>query len=339
MMTRRGTRGGPRAGPVADPARPRHIPVLLRRVLEHLAPHDGATYIDATFGAGGYTRAILDDAACRVVAVDRDPAAVTGGADLAAAYSDRLLVLEGRFSALDTLTAAAQLGTVDGVVFDLGVSSMQLDQAERGFSFQSEGPLDMRMSGSGSSAADLIATLKETDLADLIFGLGEERRSRAIARAIVRRRDEQPIETTRELADIVSRVIGRRAPDDKHPATRTFQALRLAVNDELAEVTAGLAAAERLLKPGGRLVVVSFHSLEDRIVKRFLTERSGRAARNSRHAPDLGSTREASFRILNHKPVTPDSDEVDENPRARSAKLRAAERTEARAWPAEVAQT
>ncbi|MCL4765166.1 MAG: 16S rRNA (cytosine(1402)-N(4))-methyltransferase RsmH [Hyphomicrobiaceae bacterium] len=332
-MAGRGTRGGlgPARGEATD--RIRHTPVLLQPVVEHLRPEDGAVCIDATFGAGGYTRAILAAARCRVLAIDRDPAAVAGGADLAAAHPGRLDIRQGRFSELEAIAADAGLTAVDGVVFDLGVSSMQLDEPERGFSFQSDGPLDMRMSRTGLTAADLVNTLGEGEIADILFHFGEERRSRAIARAIVRARAREPLTRTLELARVVAQMFGGRKIEGRHPATRTFQALRIAVNDELGEVAAGLSAAERLLRPGGRLVAVTFHSLEDRIVKRFLAERAGRTSGTSRHLPEIVRRRAASFRIVNHRPVSPDEEEIAANPRARSAKLRAGERTEASSWP------
>jgi 16S rRNA (cytosine1402-N4)-methyltransferase len=318
-----------------DGTRPRHIPVLIQSVLMYLRPQGGATYIDATFGAGGYSRAVLEAADCRVIAIDRDPTAIGGGQDLKNAYPERLILLQGPFGDMERLLAEAGTSAVDGVMLDLGVSSMQLDEAERGFSFQEDGPLDMRMSSEGPSAADLVATLSESELADILHDLGEERRARAIARAIVKARGEGPVTRTSQLVDIVTRVLGRPRPgEDKHPATRTFQALRLAVNDELGELARGLTAAERLLKPGGRLVIVTFHSLEDRIAKRFLAERSGRAGRGSRHVPDAAPPREPSFRLVNLKPISPGEEELKANPRSRSAKLRAAERTAAPAWPA-----
>lgn len=332
-MAGRGPQGDLSAARGEAMDRSRHTPVLLIPVLQHLQPKDSATYIDATFGAGGYTRAILDSANCNVLATDRDPGAVAGGADLAAAYAGRLKIRTGRFSELEEIARDAGLAEVDGVVFDLGVSSMQLDEADRGFSFQTDGPLDMRMSREGPSAADLVNTLDETELADILFHFGEERKSRAIARAIVRARSQEPLTRTLQLARVVSQVLGSRKIEGRHPATRTFQALRIAVNDELGEVAAGLAAAERLLKPGGRLVVVTFHSLEDRIVKRFLAERAGKAAGSSRHLPQVAQQRSESFRIVNQRPVIPDEEEVAANPRARSAKLRAGERTDAPAWP------
>jgi len=332
-MAGRGPQGDLSAARGEAMDRSRHTPVLLLSVVEHLRPRDGAAYIDATFGAGGYTRAFLDAANCRVLAIDRDPTAVAGGADLAAAYPGRLDIRQGPFSELETIAADAGLSEVDGVVFDLGVSSMQIDEPERGFSFQSDGPLDMRMSGEGPTAADLVNTLDEVELADILFHFGEERRSRAIARAIVRARTQEPLTRTLQLARVVSQVLGGRKIDGRHPATRTFQALRIAVNDELGEVAAGLAAAERLLKPGGRLVVVTFHSLEDRIVKRFLAERAGKTAGSSRHLPQVAQQRAPSFQFVNHRPVTPDEEEIAANPRAQSAKLRAGERTDAPSWP------
>lgn len=302
-----------------------HIPVLGRRVAEFLnIRHDGL-YVDATFGAGGYSRAILALGA-RVVGIDRDQTAIAMGAGLVEAAQGRLLLSEDRFSNLEPACRELDIDGVDGVVFDLGVSSMQLDRAERGFSFRHDGPLDMRMGGDGPSAADLVAAAGERDLAAIIFLLGEERHSRAVARAIVRARGESPIATTKQLADIVSSVV-RAKPGDIHPATRTFQALRIFINDELGELVTALAASERLLAPGGRLVVVSFHSLEDRIVKTFLADRSKTPA-GSRHMPELAAPA-PTFTVLTKKPVTADEAEIAENPRARSAKLRAAERNEA----------
>jgi 16S rRNA (cytosine1402-N4)-methyltransferase len=301
-----------------------HVPVLLDQVISHLAPRDGGAYIDGTFGAGGYAAAILGAAVTRVIGIDRDATAIAGGRILADASAGRLALVDGRFGVLDALASGLGVEVADGVVLDLGVSSMQLDTPGRGFSFRHDGPLDMRMGREGPSAADVVAAATERDLADIIFNLGEERHSRAVARAIVAARRERPIVTTGALADIVSRVVHGRT-GDIHPATRTFQALRLFVNDELHELECGLAAAERILKPGGRLVVVSFHSLEDRIVKTFLAGRSG-AVGGSRHLPEK-SAEAATFRTLTRRPVTPDDAETDENPRARSAKLRAAERT------------
>jgi 16S rRNA (cytosine1402-N4)-methyltransferase len=304
----------------------RHVPVLLSEVIANLAPHDGGVYIDATFGAGGYTAAILAAANTQVIGIDRDPTAIAAAQAQVEAAAGRLTLVKGEFAALDRIARDLGIESADGVVLDLGVSSMQLDTPERGFSFRLDGPLDMRMGAAGPSAADVIVQRSERDLADIIFLLGEERRSRAVARAIVAARRERPIATTRALADIVARVVHGR-PGDIHPATRTFQALRLFVNDELAQLAGGLAAAERILKPGGRLVVVSFHSLEDRIVKNFLSARSG-TERGSRHLPET-AVAPATFELVTRRPVVADDAEVDANPRARSAKLRAAIRTAA----------
>ncbi|UPJ64336.1 16S rRNA (cytosine(1402)-N(4))-methyltransferase RsmH [Bradyrhizobium sp. 191] len=315
-----------------------HIPVLGREAVAHLAPREGGVYVDATFGAGGYSRAILEVPGTRLIAIDRDRTAIAGGAGLVERSAGRLMLVEGRFSDLAEICAAQGVEAIDGVVMDVGVSSMQLDQAGRGFSFRLDGPLDMRMGQTGPTAADVIARASEGDLADIIYLLGEERHSRRIARAIVADRQETPFTTTRALADLVGRVV-RSKPGDIHPATRTFQALRIFVNEELDELQAALAAAERMLKPGGRLVVVSFHSLEDRIVKNFLTERS-RTGGGSRHLPEVAQVT-PSFRVLTRRPVVAGEDDVAHNPRARSAKLRAAERTaapahetdEASPWP------
>ncbi len=297
--------------------------MLGRRVVDWLSVRDGGLYVDATFGAGGYTRAILATAGARVLGIDRDQNAIAQGATLVQEAQGRLDLVEDCFS---NLGALAGVGTADGVVFDLGVSSMQLDEAARGFSFRRDGPLDMRMGRSGPSAADVVARASERDLAAIIFALGEERHSRAVARAIIKARGEAAVTTTRALAEIVAGVVHSR-DSAIHPATRTFQALRIFVNDELGELARGLAAAERVLKPDGRLVVVAFHSLEDRIVKTFLTERS-RAPAGSRHRPEVKSGA-ATFRVLTRRPETPDEAEIVANPRARSAKLRAAERTDA----------
>jgi 16S rRNA (cytosine1402-N4)-methyltransferase len=324
---------GDETGRVAAGAPARHVPVLARQVLSFLNVRDGGVYIDGTFGAGGYTRAILGVAQAQVIGIDRDPSAIARGFDLVEAAGGRLTLVEDNFSTLDTVAESCGLAAVDGVVLDLGVSSMQLDEAERGFSFRFDGPLDMRMGASGPSAADVVALASERDLADIIFRLGEERHSRAVARAIVAARRETPIRTTRALADIVSRVV-RVRPGDIHPATRTFQALRIFVNDELGELAMALTAAERILKPGGRLVVVAFHSLEDRIVKTFLAER-GRVQAGSRHRPEV-ATAPPTFQLLTRKPVVADEAEIAENPRARSAKLRAAERTDAVPWNRDV---
>src|SRR5262252_9215972 len=303
-----------------------HVPVLLHQAIDYLAPRDGGVSFAGTFGAGGYAAAILHAADARVIGIDRDASAIAGGQVQADAAGGRLTLIEGRFAALDTIAFSLGIAAADGVVFDLGVSSMQLDTPERGFSFRHDGPLDMRMGRDGPSAADVVAIAAERDLADIIFNLGEERHARAVARAIVAARRQRPIVTTGALANIVGRVVHSR-PGDIHPATRTFQALRLFVNDELRELEGGLAAAERVLKPAGRLVVVSFHSLEDRIVKTFVAIRSGDSG-GSRHMPER-MPQAATFRALTRRPVTPDDAEIDENPRARSAKLRAAERTDA----------
>ena len=328
-MVRRQSGGGP-----TDAGRARHIPVLLAEVLASLKPQDGATCIDGTFGAGGYTRAILEAADCSVLALDRDPSAILAGQELKHEFGDRLTLVESRFSELDEAAREQGVAPVDGVVLDIGVSSMQLDQAERGLSFMSDGPLDMRMSSSGMSAADVVNEVDEEDLAGIIYALGEERRSRPIARAIIKARGQSPIATTRALAEIVSRAVGGRRGDPQHPATQTFQALRIYVNDELGELARALAAAERVLKPGGRLVVVTFHSLEDRIVKRFLQERSGKESQGSRHLPPQSIKLQLpSFEIVNPRPLTPSKEELEVNPRARSARLRAAVRTDAPPWP------
>ncbi|TQF29900.1 16S rRNA (cytosine(1402)-N(4))-methyltransferase RsmH [Bradyrhizobium sp. UNPA324] len=303
-----------------------HIPVLGREAIDHLAPRAGGIYVDATFGAGGYSRAILDVPGTHLIAIDRDRTAIAGGAELVQRSEGRLTLVEDRFSNLADVCAAQGIDTVDGVVMDVGVSSMQLDQAGRGFSFRLDGPLDMRMGQSGPTAADIVARASEGDLADIIYQLGEERHSRRIARAIVADRQETPFTTTRALADLIGRVV-RSKPGDIHPATRTFQALRIFVNEELDELKTALAAAERVLKPGGRLVVVSFHSLEDRIVKNFLSERS-KIGGGSRHLPEVAQA-PPSFQLLTRRPVVAGDDEVAHNPRARSAKLRAAERTSA----------
>jgi 16S rRNA (cytosine1402-N4)-methyltransferase len=294
--------------------------------MDQLRVFDGGVYIDATLGAGGYSRAILEAARTEVIAIDRDRDAIARGMAMVEQFSGRLTLVQQRFSQLDDIALRFGHGSVDGVVLDIGVSSMQLDEAERGFSFRLDGPLDMRMGGEGVSAADIVARASERDLAAIIAILGEERFARLVARAIVREREKAPIATTAQLAAVVGTVVHAR-PDRIHPATRTFQALRIFVNEELDELAGGLAAAERVLKPGGRLAVVSFHSLEDRIVKAFLADRSG-ARGTSRHAPaSLGPA--PSFKLLTRRAVPAGEAEVAANPRARSAKLRAAERTAA----------
>jgi len=303
-----------------------HIPVLGREAVDMLAPRESGIYIDATFGAGGYSRSILGTQGTRVIGIDRDRSAIAGGFDLVEQSNGRLILVEDRFSNLAEICAGQGVDAVDGVVMDVGVSSMQLDQAGRGFSFRLDGPLDMRMANHGPTAADVIARASEAELADVIYLFGEERHSRAVAHAIVAARKEAPIATTRALADIVSRVV-RSKPGDIHPATRTFQGLRIFVNEELDELQTALEAAERVLRRGGRLAVVSFHSLEDRIVKDFFNAR-GKTGGGSRHLPQVKQA-VPSFRLLTKRPVTPGEAEVAANPRARSAKLRAAERADA----------
>ncbi len=322
-----------------------HIPVLLAEVLAALRPADGETYVDATFGAGGYTRAILQAADCKVLALDRDPSAISAAAPMLAEFAGRLELIEARFATLAETVRSRHVAPA-GIVFDIGVSSMQLDEADRGFSFQSDGPLDMRMGqaagalseGAGPSAADVVNETPESELGDIFYQLGEERRSRAIAAAIVRRRAEQPFARTRDLAAVVAGVPGTHRPDGKHPATRVFQALRIWVNDELGELARGLLAAEEILPAGGRLVVVTFHSLEDRLVKRFIAERSGRTGGVSRHMPSGGVAKRApSFRLVNSKSLSPSREETATNPRSRSARLRWVERTAAPPWEDDLA--
>jgi 16S rRNA (cytosine1402-N4)-methyltransferase len=304
---------------------PNHRTVLLAATVTLLAPRDGATYVDGTFGGGGLSAAILAAASCRVVGIDRDPLAIASGASLAGRYPDRLTLIEGRFGGMAALLAGHGVEAVDGVALDLGVSSMQLDRPERGFSFRFDGPLDMRMGNDGASAEELVNALPERDLADIIHRLGEERHARRVARAIVTAR---PLRRTAELAALVRQVVPQQGGIDA--ATRTFQALRMEVNDELGELDRALLAAERLLAPGGRLVVIAFHSLEDRLVKHFLGARSLPPA-VSRHRPAAAHSA-PSFRLLTRRPMRPGADELLRNPRARSAKLRAAERTAAPAW-------
>ncbi|HYX02238.1 MAG TPA: 16S rRNA (cytosine(1402)-N(4))-methyltransferase RsmH [Reyranella sp.] len=304
----------------------RHVPVLAREVVDALRPRDGGRYLDGTFGAGGYTSAMLDRAECQVIAIDRDPDAIAAGQAMAERYAPRLRLIEGRFGDMAELLSAEGVDEVDGVALDLGVSSMQFDQAERGFSFRASGPLDMRMDKRGPSAADLVNEADEAEIADILWRYGEERKSRRVARAIVEARKLKRIETTGELAEIVRRAVGSQGRDESDPATRTFQALRIAVNDELGELERGLAAAEQVLAPGGRLAVVSFHSLEDRAVKDFVRARAGRTPGPSRHAPPREAARTASLKDLTRKPVVPSAQEIAANPRARSARLRVAEK-------------
>ena len=307
-----------------------HVPVLIGAILEACAPV-GGVWIDGTMGAGGYTRALLDAGAERVIGIDRDPLAHELAADWGAPFGSRLVTVRGNFAQLDDAAEAS-----DGVVLDLGVSSMQLDRAERGFSFLRDGPLDMRMGQEGPTAADLVNAAPEAELADILFHYGEERASRRIAAAIVRRRAEAPIATTAELAEIVAARLPRPKPGQSHPATRTFQALRIAVNDEFGALESGLAAAERVLRPGGWLAVVTFHSLEDRVVKRFLRARGKATAANRYAPPDRAAlTAEAAFDSI--RSIAPTAEEVARNPRARSARLRVARRTDAPAGKAEAA--
>ncbi len=310
---------------------PPHIPVLLRPLLAAVQPVRGI-WLDGTFGAGSYTRGLLEAGAEQVIAVDRDPEVFAMAQGWATDFGDRLVLKEGVFSELDTLAGTL----LDGVVLDLGVSSMQLDQAGRGFSFMRDGPLDMRMSQSGPaagpSAADLVNNADEADLADILFQYGEERASRRIARAIIREREAQPFETTRQLSAIIASCLPRPKPGQSHAATRSFQALRIAVNDEFGQLIAGLEAAERALKPGGKLAVVSFHSLEDRVVKRFMQARSGGGGTGSRHAPER-LPEPARFKLTPRRAIGPDADELAQNPRARSAILRVATRTDIAAGP------
>jgi 16S rRNA (cytosine1402-N4)-methyltransferase len=318
-----------------DTAPQRHVPVLLQPVLDALNPCDGDVIVDGTFGAGGYSRAILAAADVRVIAIDRDPEAIAGGQPLVADAGGRLTLVEGRFSQMQDILTNLGIEAVNGIVLDVGVSSMQLDQGERGFSFMRDGPLDMRMAKDGISAADVVNEFEERDLRHIIAVLGEEKRAYAIARAIAARRKEEPFSRTLELAELIEATIGR-PPKHKgqqiHPATRTFQALRIFVNAELRELAEALAAAERLLTPGGRLAIVTFHSLEDRIVKRFLQTRTGRAPRASRHAPAAVEL-QPSFEDIARGGVVADDAETQANPRARSARLRAGLRTDAPAHP------
>jgi len=305
-----------------------HIPVLLAEVLAALSPRDGEILVDGTFGAGGYTKALLGAAACRVIAIDRDPSAVARGRELASHWDGRLDVVEGRFGDLADVLATRSIASIDGLALDIGVSSMQIDQAERGFSFAKDGPLDMRMGGDGPTAADLVNTTDETELANLIYRYGEERLSRRVAHGIVDARRTESFSRTLQLARVVRRAVPK-SKDGIDPATRTFQALRIAVNDELGELERALLAAEQVLAPGGRLAVVTFHSLEDRVVKDFLKGRSGAAAQPSRHLPAAATGPAPSFTLMAKKAISASAEECAKNPRARSAKLRTAMRTKA----------
>jgi 16S rRNA (cytosine1402-N4)-methyltransferase len=308
-------------------ADPRHVPVLIDEVIDALAILPGERHVDATFGAGGYTRAMLAKGAT-VFAFDRDPDAIREGETLVRDGEGRLALIEAPFSAMESELAQLDAVPLDGVTMDIGVSSMQLDRADRGFSFQADGPLDMRMSQSGETAADFVNEADEEDIADVLYQYGEEPRSRRVAKAIVAAR---PLTRTSELATVVRKALGYRPHDKKDPATRTFQAIRIHLNRELDELSEGLAAAERVLKPGGRLAVVTFHSLEDRLVKRFLRERSGGTPAGSRHLPQAAAAAAPSFEMVG-RAVRAGEAEVARNPRARSATLRVARRTAAAAW-------
>ncbi len=308
----------------------RHVPVMLAEVLTALSPVDGGVYVDGTFGAGGYTRAILAARECKVIAIDRDPTAIAVGADLVSASQDRLQLVRGTFGEMKSIIEDLGLTKVQGVVLDIGVSSMQIDEASRGFSFMRDGPLDMRMGQEGKSAAYYVNALDAEVLAQIIFILGEEPRSRSIAKAIVSARTEAPLLTTLDLVKAVERATGpQRMKDRTHPATRTFQALRIHVNAELDELAQALVAAEEILDVGGRLVVVTFHSLEDRIVKRFFAARSGALPTNSRHMPASHDGPRPSFELVFKGPQEAGAEEMLDNPRSRSAKLRAGIRTDA----------
>lgn len=303
-----------------------HIPVLLNEVVESIAPKDGGVYVDGTFGAGGYTRAVLDAADCTVYAIDRDPDAIREGQKLVEAYKGRLHLLHGTFGEMAELVRGKGVDFVDGVMLDIGVSSMQIDRAERGFSFQKDGALDMRMSQNGLSAADVLNTFGEREIADIIYKYGEERFSRRIAAAVVEQRKTAPFKTTLEFADLIRRTVPHKR-EDIDPATRSFQALRIYVNDELGQLESGLSAAHDLLKAGGRMAIVSFHSLEDRIVKTFMQEKSGKTANPSRYMPVV-EKQAATLKTITKKPILPTESETKFNPRARSARLRVAEKTE-----------
>ncbi|MCX8230471.1 MAG: 16S rRNA (cytosine(1402)-N(4))-methyltransferase RsmH [Alphaproteobacteria bacterium] len=330
-MAARSTRQPHNSGVSATPG---HIPVLLNEVIDALNPRDGGIYIDGTLGGGGYARAILDAANCTVLGIDRDPDAIARNEPLLEIYGARLQLIPGRFGDLDSLVRCLGFDAVDGVTLDLGVSSPQIDIAERGFSFAKNGPLDMRMEQSGESAADVVNTASESDLAFIVRTLGEERHARRVARAIVQARTEEEITTTEQLANIVRGVVPKSRKTHTDPATRTFQAIRIHVNDEIGELKRGLVGAEQILRPEGRLAVVSFHSLEDRPVKAFLRTRSGGDGRGSRHMPDAPAGRDSSWRLPTRRAIKPGDSETGINPRARSARLRVGERTDAPAWGA-----
>ena len=309
-----------------------HVPVLLEEVVALLEPRNGALYVDGTFGCGGYSKALLTSAVCNVVAIDRDPHARDSAEKMKAGYGGRFDFVGGNFGSMDSYLKARGVARVNGgIVLDLGVSSTQLNDASRGFSFRHDGPLDMRMEAAGLDAMTFVNQASEKELAGVIRGYGEERRALSVARAIVAARKEQPISRTRELATIIRRVV-KKSADGLDPATRTFQAIRVHINNELDELASGLVAAEKILTTGGRLVVVSFHSLEDRLVKTFFRERVGRGSNPSRHLPALKAGRRPSFRLLTARPVRAKACEISANPRARSARLRAVERTSAAPW-------
>jgi len=313
-----------------------HAPVMLDEVLHAMEARDGALYIDGTFGAGGYTRGLLGAANCRVLGIDRDPNVAPLAADMVKAFPGRFQLVQAPFSVMDTIIEDHGGETVDGIVLDIGVSSMQIDQASRGFSFAKEGPLDMRMSGEGATAADAVNHLSESDLADIFYVYGEERKSRRVASSILRERSNEPITTTERLSEIVAKAVGGK-PGRIHPATRVFQALRIYINDELGELARALSAAEQILAPMGRLVVVTFHSLEDRIVKNFFRERAGLSGGGgSRHVPEAVAGPAPSFSLLSRKAMEAGEAELNANPRARSARLRVGIRTDASPRPFDV---
>lgn len=328
------SKNGSKAGTVGSQP---HLPVMLAEVLTAFQPVAGGNFVDGTFGAGGYTTALLEAGAAHVYAFDRDPTAIASGQALLARFPDRLTLIEGQFSNLADHLQALHAPAPDGVVLDIGVSSMQIDNAERGFSFQKDGPLDMRMSNSGPTAADVVNQMTHGELAHILKFLGEERQAGRIASAILKRRAKQPLETTGDLAETVTTIIPRKAKDRIHPATRTFQALRIFVNRELEELAMGLSAAEDQLKVGGRLVIVTFHSLEDRIAKTFFNTRSETRLGGSRHAPELAAIAPPSFQLKSRKALAASDAECQQNPRARSAKLRVGERTEHTAFALDMA--